>query len=48
MHTQDVIDFINKLWFYADRGEMSLEEYKEFGKKRKEVIDYIRELSGVH
>ncbi len=48
MYTQEVIDFIEKLWFYADREEMSMKEYIELGKKRKEVIEYIRKLSGVH
>lgn len=48
MWTQDVIDFINRLWFYADRETMSLEEYQEFGEKRKEVIEYLKKLSGVH
>lgn len=48
MNTQEVIDFINKLWSYADRELMSSKEYKELGKKRKEVVDYIRKLSGVH
>lgn len=48
MNHQEVIDFIEKLWFYVDREEMNLEEYKKFGKKRKEVIEYIRKLAGVH
>lgn len=48
MYSQDVINLIDKIWFYADREEMSLEEYKELAKKKKEAVEYIKKLSGVH
>lgn len=48
MYTQDVIDFIEQLWFCVDDEEISLEKYKELGEKRIEVKEYLKKLSGVH
>ena len=47
MHTQEVIDFIKRS-VDIDLHLMDWQESKRWEEKKKEVIDYIRKLSGVH
>ena len=47
MYTQEVIDFINRS-VDIDHHLMNWKESKKWEEKKKEVIEYIRKLSGVH
>ena len=47
MYTQEIIDFINKS-VDIDHHLMNWQESKKWEEKKKEVIEYIRKLSGVH
>jgi hypothetical protein len=47
MWTQDVIDFVDRCMDIDDHL-MSWEEFEKWEEKRKEVIEYLRKLAGVH
>lgn len=47
MWTQEVIDFIDETEPH-DQHLMTRQEVEKWKEKRKEVIEYLRKLSGVH
>lgn len=47
MYSQEVIDFINRC-IDIDQHLMTLQEFEKWKEKKKEVIEHIRKLSGVH
>lgn len=47
MNHQEVIDFIEGL-IDKDQRLMRWDEFKKWKEKKKEVVEYIRKLAGVH